>query len=402
MNVATEAGSIVGAASGISLPGALNSALSRGFRSHSFAIVPSANPSEDCVVASILHLMSAHKYLSASLRAALLNDVAGAQHLAYYAQVRSALSVFAGSGIFLVQRAPGSGSHSFYIDVAGNQNIITNVQTHSAINSLWPSWSQSQSAIDIIGSIEVVSGLSFSRISGAIPGALFIQNFVSDLCFDIMNFASDKRARNTASYEPNQSAEFFLPLQMAAVRRHGNLVSGLRQATSSAKQIDIQIAGFALKKLAASQVGVSPNDIIDDISSATGVSASILSALLVDGAGSRPLIAQLATENVSTFRSMLSRAMILVRLAERRMTLNTLPGDEGSLEALISEWVCSHMINPLPRPWLKEDFAMLFEALVDGYHDRIGAARTPSEIWSVTSSHEVLASTQTEMSLAWA
>lgn len=380
---------ILSAASRTCVINAMNSVLNSGLQ----APIPPRTP-EACLRYHILHLLSAYKYLSASLRAMLTNDIAGAEHFAYYAQLRAAHSIYSGSGIVLSQKKDSLGNPlAFFVDATATAHTLTNVNSHNSIRDLWDEWSVSVTATDILNSIEVLPNLNFGLINNWIAGASFVSDFVKDLCFDIVCFENDHDARKVASYEPNINSEFFAPLAADKIDLHNKFINSIKDAGGSSKNIDVQIAVSSLSRL-STHSGISVASIVNSINANTGYDSAILTALL-DSANQTP-IADYASNNLSNSSGIISRALILLRMAEILLRLNTPATEKNRLQSILFDWINSHISEPCLAP-TKRKFIERYDECTDDFYGVVSSA----DVWSHRNAYNSISTTQIEVALAW-
>ncbi len=138
--------------------------------------------------------MEAWRYFGSALHALLRNSPSNALHLGYYAQLRSAMSLFAGSGISVKME------NCFYLDATGRKFVFEGQPTHKIVWAMWKEWISHPYARELIGEhIKFRPGYSLSAITYA-PAAG--QYLLDAWGYDLFNGAEDHTARNNASYEP--------------------------------------------------------------------------------------------------------------------------------------------------------------------------------------------------------
>lgn len=396
-----QAQGFVASASRAAIPAAMSNVIARGVFTTVMTVLPSANPAEDCAEAQILHLMSAHKYLSAALKLALVNDTAGAQHLTYYAQVRAALSIFCGSGIFILQPPRGGSPRgAFYIDSAGSQHSMGKLSTHGAIETLWPFWAVSPSATSVIDAIELSAGLNLGVVRGCLPGGALLQQILKQLCFDIINLRTDHDARNVASYEPIQSMSFRTRLGRGVLLFLERLLLSMQSFGTGSKNIDIYIARYAIQKLARSQ-GTTVGAYASRISAATGFPLPQVQVVLGAGSQLASAVVSRAADPDTKLVNMISRAYLLVRFAEILTKINAPAASHPALESLLADWLHSQSLELQPTGANKDDYIRIFEEAIDSFRENVSALADANAVWGVGKSHFSICSTQSELSLAW-
>lgn len=98
-------------------------------------LLPSnANPQTTLAAEQLVHLVEGWRYAAAATNSVLSHATDQALHLAYYAELRAAMSLFAWSGIRVKQGA------YYYLDSNGNQVRTAPQRTHDAVWGLWKEW----------------------------------------------------------------------------------------------------------------------------------------------------------------------------------------------------------------------------------------------------------------------
>lgn len=143
----------------------------------------------------VSHLMEAWQYLGAALRSVLCNAGDNAIHFAYYAQLRAAVSIFAGSGVRLRM------GDNYYLDRAGARfsfQLSSGDRTHEATWAVWKEWVRTPFAQQLLSSnVSIISGVTLSDLMlvPTSPGAL-----LTDWGYDLARGRDDHHARIEASY----------------------------------------------------------------------------------------------------------------------------------------------------------------------------------------------------------
>lgn len=180
----------------------------------------------------LAHLMLGHmfdgwRYLSKSLMSLANGDRSNAIHLAYYAELRAALSILASSGIGIINK------HNFVIDKHGAIKWFGGETHHVTWGSLgaWASRVGTGELIYSLFSAEGLNGLEWAEVCNLgtkqfsdIPG-----NWVKEWAVDLKNITEDRQARNQASYNPNLSRRSFAALESKDL----DLLVAIRRSTSA-------------------------------------------------------------------------------------------------------------------------------------------------------------------------
>ena len=166
-----------------------------------FSAVPAPFVVESIAVRGPLHCSDGWGYLARSLCALLVGDAHAARHLAYYAELRGALSILASDGIGVFNR------NNRVVEGNGALVALRNDATHQMAWAALDAWSkQSTSLGRILRSIEINNAPLFDALTAYFPSP-GSSNLSSDLIrtwgFDLILGADDRDDRNLSSYSPN-------------------------------------------------------------------------------------------------------------------------------------------------------------------------------------------------------
>ena len=147
-----------------------------------------------------VHCLEGWSYLGRSFAALLAGDVDSARHLAYYAELRGAVSILATCGISILNNA------HYAVHSDGTVHRISKLGTHDAAWLYLDHWSKLPDASTTVGEIVRPSGIALSDWLAYVPGGGSWQPVASqwlrDLGMDIEAFSSDRTLRNESSYRP--------------------------------------------------------------------------------------------------------------------------------------------------------------------------------------------------------
>nr|WP_128082723.1 hypothetical protein [Cellulosimicrobium sp. MM] len=164
----------------------------------------SASPDDflDYVATSaLLHCTDAWSYLGRSLSALTAGLRSEALHLAYYAELRSALSILAANGVAVAAKCQYVASPGRKIQQVGKS------ATHTAAWQLLDKWSTTSRGIDEIGQIVRIAGqplrnwLDEAGLSGTAGG--IISSLLKTWGMDLAAYENDRMRRSLASYIPS-------------------------------------------------------------------------------------------------------------------------------------------------------------------------------------------------------
>lgn len=157
---------------------------------------PIESSSQQLAADQIVHLIQGWVNFSTALSSLLFKANAQAIHMAYYAELRAALSLFSYSGI-AVKNGKG-----FYLDLDGNRQNLPINNTHQDVWELWKQWTQEKFATDLLlDGIKFSPDITLRSLKDQIPNVSISPNVITSWGYDLLqNGSEDKNLRNRASY----------------------------------------------------------------------------------------------------------------------------------------------------------------------------------------------------------
>ncbi len=151
---------------------------------------------------SVLHCSDGWSFLGRSVNAMLNGDPGTALHLAYYAELRAAMSLLATQGIGAFK------NRHYWINAANSVSAFpTGSGTHDFVWDCLDTWSATPSAANLLGGVVSPYGIPLtSWVSPLGQGSIIrpsAQKWLRQWGMDLSNMSEDKIARNTASYRPS-------------------------------------------------------------------------------------------------------------------------------------------------------------------------------------------------------
>ena len=309
----------------------------------------------------VSHLMEAWQYLGAAIRSVLCNAGDNAVHFAYYAQLRAALSIFAGSGIRLRL------GDNYYLDSVGGRHsfkLKSGDRTHEAVWAVWKEWVKTPYAQQLLSSnVSIISGVALSDLMlvPTSPGVL-----LTNWGYDLARGHEDHDARIKASYhgKARQPSPIMSEASVELVRR----VWSLLMESGGGVVFDASLVRYFVEKYlteleedskasggAAVDRGLELSRIVSSTSSRKGVPASTLDAAfqaevdlsLFDVA----LSSDTAAENV------VCRALFLVRVGTMALAGNLENHGEECKKWLV-HWLASAGIYDSASHAVPKDLAV--------------------------------------------
>lgn len=164
-----------------------------------FADVSGKDMLEVIAVRGPLHAMDGWSYLGRAFSSLLAGQAHAARHLAYYAELRAALSILASSGIGIFNR------RNAIVDAAGNVHIMSDIGTHDMAWLALAEWSAGASSLE-----RLIAPIRLAGASLLDPFREFFPSEVSTAAgqlmvewgFDLHQGSTDRSERNWSSYQP--------------------------------------------------------------------------------------------------------------------------------------------------------------------------------------------------------
>ncbi|KAB2757671.1 DUF4398 domain-containing protein [Brucella anthropi] len=152
-------------------------------------------------VSTLLHCSDGWSYLGRAIQAVLRGDPNRARHLAYYAELRAAMSLLAseGIGVFDKKHAIISGPHIAALFPPSNP-------THTFVWDCLANWAQNNRSGSLFSSVIRPYGRSLTEwllpINGQANLGAQANSWFMQWGMDLMMMADDRTARNHSSYRP--------------------------------------------------------------------------------------------------------------------------------------------------------------------------------------------------------
>jgi len=175
---------------------------------------------EYIAASAITHLNDAWTFMGRALHAILNNDTTTARHLAYYAELRAAMSILATEGIGLFN------NRHYYIDSSGTATLISqnldengrsrHLGTHQMVWVTLEYWSSLDKATNLITKILKPNNIGLDiwmQNYGVTSLNSLTSKLFKNLGIDLKLLANDRDIRNRVSYRPtaihlNSSANY--------------------------------------------------------------------------------------------------------------------------------------------------------------------------------------------------
>ncbi|MFI2565411.1 hypothetical protein [Paenarthrobacter sp. NPDC018779] len=150
---------------------------------------------------AFIHSGDAWSYFGGAINSLMRGDVSTSVHLAYYAELRAAISLLASEGIVI-----GNGAN-FVLDQNGHVIQVTRAGTHDAAWQYLEAWNQGDRSAELLGEVLRPGNIPLLTWADEMPSGGIrpvIVSLLDQMKFDLQHFAEDRTRRNAASYHPTR------------------------------------------------------------------------------------------------------------------------------------------------------------------------------------------------------
>lgn len=164
-----------------------------------FAAADDTHLLEILAIRGPLHAIDGWAYLGRAANALICGKPHAARHLAYYGELRGALSILAMSGVGIFNR------RNVVFDVAGDRHTLATRDTHDMCWAALESWSKLEGSLDlIVRPMAIGTSSLLDPLAQFFPGSKFTGTcgyVMESWGFDLKQGASDRDERNWSSYQ---------------------------------------------------------------------------------------------------------------------------------------------------------------------------------------------------------
>lgn len=301
-----------------------------------------ASPQTTLAAEQLIHLIEGWRYIASATNAILSHAGDQTLHLAYYAELRAAMSLFSWSGIRVKQHG------YYYLDSKGQEKKLDNQKTHAAVWGLWKEWVKRPDAMSLFSdSIRLHPSVSLGDVVGSVR-YVNTSATLSNWGIDLWDATRDHSARNIASYEAKLASK---PL-VAMEKRDVDLVLDLWRLFLSdgsslsfdAALINYIVADAVPKLIQQSQNDPKPTeqdqltDIAISIAASTGVEeADILRRLNPSAYSFAPFV--MAADQATGVENVLCRGYFLLRMAMLATKKSIATSPSSSVKRWMENWL---------------------------------------------------------------
>lgn len=283
------------------------------------------------IAASVtLHANDGWSYLGRSVASLLAGDTHRALHLAYYAELRAAMSLLAGTGIGIFNR-----QHHAIVGLNSTRGLRTRLSTHDVTWVMLKAWARRPISGALFSSLVRPEGLTlddwFQGQGGSSVLAPQAQAWFMQWGMDLSHATKDRDARNESSYRPDGVPNTWT-INAADVLEFVRDTWSLLEpsATSGFEQIDRHVLRLAIERFHTGRTNRQPSETDPDFVALVNaiISAQSLATATEDRL-KRFLLRQLAPNDPQIYLhsrikprhqqadafAVISRAVLLLRLA---------------------------------------------------------------------------------------
>jgi hypothetical protein len=278
------------------------------------------------------HLLAAYKYASQAISAASMGHTKTAVHLAYYSELRAAISLYAACSI--------STQSDFYLGANGTyKQINVGKQTHTFAWNLWSLWKDRRDAKDIFSSLKISPSVSLHDFAKSLSITGRLQSTLGKWDYDLLSLSkNDHEARKISSY---QATDIYTGMQshleIDALANLSQLL--LLEGNSGYLSFEKFYAQWILHSLADAYAKLEVHDkganygaeystyianSLARVARDTGESVDLLSGLLTPSSENIAIysVFEKSQEQNTALINILSRMTILLRLATHKLNSN--------------------------------------------------------------------------------
>lgn len=283
---------------------------SRFARNQNFGALPAPEVVEAIAVRGPLHCIDGWGYLARAVGALSAGDGHAARHLAYYAELRGALSILATQGI------GNFNSKNVVVDIHGAIHAAPDRQTHEFSWLALENWAQSPGAFEKISRSLDVNGVSLlDALKAFFPSpssAMLGSELIREWGFDLSQSHVERESRNDSSYQPNE----LVSVRTAAP----DDILFLRQFWQAFEPDTYRLERFLLRKMLESQATLLNVNLLGRGTEFQRLDARVHDVLSIDFIERRSepddhAILALARNPVAGAHEMIARGALLLRIA---------------------------------------------------------------------------------------
>ena len=281
-------------------------------------------------VSTLVHCMDGWSYLNNSISAFLNGDLPIAIHLAYYTELRAAISFLASEGILVADYKQ--------ICLKENDDIYipnSSKSTHVATWDIMKEWINNRGRFTNALEYFSYKGKTFNELIQFIPNAptdpnvqlIELKNWIKKWSFDIENYTTDQETRNASSYNPNIKRNHIPISPVERLKNINDFWKSLDPSISAFANIDLYLFSTYLTTIYDNYlvqrvpIPMGKEEYIDLFFESSGLTPdSILKAIFIDDKSNNLMLHAKDSSNDGITGdikplSIIARAILLLRFA---------------------------------------------------------------------------------------
>ncbi|SDZ48670.1 hypothetical protein SAMN05216554_4148 [Herbiconiux ginsengi] len=204
-----------------------------------------------------LHASDGWSFLGRAMQSHLAGDTGAARHLAYYAELRAAMSILAAHGVGVFDK-----QHFVVTSPTSVTKVSGAGATHTFTWQALQWWSTKPGSWSLVGDVIRPYGRNLSEWLGAAPKysgwGPIATSWIESLGLDIQRVANDQFSRNEASYRPNRVVEPDLVDTSASARFAINLWRALEPGPNGFPNLDLHLLRVTFERAFEAVEGAGP------------------------------------------------------------------------------------------------------------------------------------------------
>lgn len=303
-------------------------------------IIPhGANDATKLAAKQIIHMAEGWRFLSSAMHAFLNHAEGQAIHFAYYAELRAAMSLFAGSSIDIQY------PYHKYIDSSAGNISFDWRPTHKIVWEIWHEWIKSPQANNILNNriILISPNITIGTVLAHTSG-MMTTNILADWGFDLFQLHDDHNERNNRSYEAYWMDKALTKMSSEDIEYFKSLWDLLLPSdTGQGFKLDKALTHYLLtlsqrseKKVDKLKAKSMRQDIAETIIHANGIDRSVVENIIVNNRADLRLF-KYASKQEQNCLNIISRAILLLRFSLLSVEMNLQTHDKG--KAWLHKWL---------------------------------------------------------------
>lgn len=277
-------------------------------------------PAKCLAAEQVIHMAESWRYLSSAMFALLNNESGNAIHLAYYCELRAALSLFCGSGLRIDR------DNGFWIDSAGTMHRLGDHRTHSFAWKAWTEWVKRSDARGLLeNSVRLLPSVTLKDFEPQLK-QFDPTLMLSGWGLDLIRLKDDHETRNSVSYTAYWRSQPLIKMSAEKLEFIKSL-SGMFLSSGSGLIFDRALVQYLVSSTLSSSIPASDpptdqqiearkeelNKIVSFVAKQTGADEVTMAEHLSANVGVS--IFEKASDEADKVENVMARAAFMARLA---------------------------------------------------------------------------------------